>query len=118
MNIWIQSLACSAIGALAVTTSVPAFAAGECVTVAHDITSGEKLNLDPARSTGLDGAGLNVTIYESLVDLDNSFQVVPRLAKLFHKAHHDDSAPISDGSQFGPALAIVLAACQPRRIQP
>ena len=76
----IRTIALSAVGALVVTSSGAALAAGECVTIAHDIASGEKLNVDPALSTTLDGAGLVATVYESLVNFDSSFQVVPRLA--------------------------------------
>ncbi len=80
MKIWFRTIALSAIGAFTIASGSQAKAAGECVTIAHDIASGEKLNLDPARSTGLDGAGLNVSLYEALVDINSSFQVVPRLA--------------------------------------
>ena len=80
MNIWIRTIALPAIGALALASNGTAIAAEQCVIIAHDIASGEKLNLDPARTTSLDGSGLIVSVYEALVDLDNSYQVVPRLA--------------------------------------
>ncbi len=80
MNIWIRSLAFSAVGALAAMASTPAFAAAKCVTVGLAEYSGEKLNLDPARNLGMDNAVYVNSIYESLVDLDNSFGVLPRLA--------------------------------------
>ena len=80
MRNWIRSIAFSALGALLAASSGQVLAAGECVTIAHDVASGEKLNLDPARNVVLDGAGLIVSIYDALVDFDSNFQLVPRLA--------------------------------------
>ena len=77
---WIRSIAFSALGALLAASSGQVLAAGECVNIAHDVASGEKLNLDPARNIVLDGAGLIVSIYDALVDFDSNFQLVPRLA--------------------------------------
>ena len=80
MNSRIRTLTLAAAGALAMAWSAPVLAAKECVTIAHDVASGEKLNLDPARNVVLDGAGLIVTIYDALVDFDSNFQLIPRLA--------------------------------------
>jgi peptide/nickel transport system substrate-binding protein len=80
MNSRIRTLTLAAAGALAMAWTAPVLAAGKCVTIAHDVASGEKLNLDPARNVVLDGAGLIVTIYDALVDFDSNFQLIPRLA--------------------------------------
>ena len=61
MRDWIRRIAFSAVGALLAAASGQVLAAGECVTIAHDVASGEKLNLDPARNIVLDGAGLIVS---------------------------------------------------------
>ena len=50
MNSRIRILTLAAAGALAMAWTAPVLAAKECVTIAHDVASGEKLNLDPARN--------------------------------------------------------------------
>lgn len=65
---------------LCVAWASQSWAANKCVTVAHDLNSGESLSMDPALNFGLDNAGLLVNVYDALVDFDSNFELVPRLA--------------------------------------
>ena len=111
MNIWIRAIALSAVGSLFAVPNGPAFAAAECFTVGLAENSGEKLNLDPARNLGMDNAVYVNSIYDSLVDLDNSFGLLPRLATSW-KSNADatqwtfklrEGVKFHDGSDFDSA---------------
>jgi peptide/nickel transport system substrate-binding protein len=60
---------------------VSAWAAGKCINVAGYEAFGEKETMDPAHIGGTDDSYHIEAIYEGLVDLDNNYQAVPRLAE-------------------------------------
>jgi len=53
----------------------------ECVKIGIHATAGEKLSMDPAISTNFEDLTYAVSIYDSLLDLDQNFQPVPQLAE-------------------------------------
>lgn len=80
----------------------------ECVHVAGNESSGEKLTLDPAFQISLDDAALQFAIYNRLVDLDANFEVIPELAESWEVAddgrswtfHLRRDVKFHDGSDF------------------
>ena len=80
MKTWIVRTTSSALAAVCLAWGNQTLADGHCVTIAHDIASGEKLSMDPSINFGLDAAGLLGSVYDALVDFDNGFNLIPRLA--------------------------------------
>ena len=78
-----RAYAALAIGAIASLNFKPGLAADECIRVVGYEWDGEKQTADPARFTSTDGAYHIYGIYEGLVDLDNDWQPIARLAKLW-----------------------------------
>jgi peptide/nickel transport system substrate-binding protein len=86
-----------------------ALAAGEeCVHVLGNESSGEKLTLDPSQQLSSDDATLVYAIYNRLIDVDDSFEPVPELAKSWQVSddgktwtfHLVEGVKFHDGSDF------------------
>ena len=100
-----------AVGAICLAWGGQTLANGHCVTVAHDIDSGEKISMDPSLNFGADNSGFLASVYDALVDFDNDFNLIPRLA-LSWEANSDatqwtytlrQGVKFHDGSDFDAA---------------
>ena len=75
-------LRASVVGAFALGAVYPmSVVAEECVNVVHYESSGEKGSMDPADLLSSDDSVHVYAVYNRLVDIDDSFQPVPELAK-------------------------------------
>jgi peptide/nickel transport system substrate-binding protein len=59
----------------------PAHAADDCVVVAAAVSSGQKESMDPAEQLTVDDTMMVYAAYNRFVNLDDSLQVIPELAK-------------------------------------
>lgn len=83
-------------------------AEGQCINIVGNESSGEKLTLDPSVQTSSDDAILVFAIFNRLVDLNNSFEVVPELAESWEASdegrtwtfHLKQGVKFHDGSDF------------------
>ena len=110
MNIHCTSIA-SAMALAVFLATAPATvtaASHECVRVVTSSSSGEKQTMDPAHAWSADDAAHLAAIYETLIDLDNGFQPVPRLAESWESNadgtqwtfHLREDVKFHDGSDF------------------
>ena len=81
MRIGAVTLSAAALVLVGATPFMPAAAEEECVRLVGTGTSGELQTMDPAFNYSTDVTYNLMAIYEPLVELDNSFQPVPRLAE-------------------------------------
>ncbi len=81
MKTWKVGAAFATAGLLFGITPSPVSAAEECINVSGYEWFGEKQTMDPAAIGGTDDSYHIEAIFEGLVDLDNNYQAVPRLAE-------------------------------------